>query len=172
MKLFRPAAEAPAWWNVAKTGAQTAVFWSLLLWVVPIWIAGQEGQLGVPTFEVAAWIGAALLTLSSLGGLWSGWTMATAGRGTPLPLDTARNLVATGPYAWVRNPMAVTGLSQGIGVALLLGSWGSVAYVVAGGLLWQLFVRPIEEAELAERFGDEYAVYHRSVPLWLPRRGR
>ena len=96
--------------------------------------------------------------------------MATVGRGTPLPIDTARELVTTGPYALVRNPMAVTGLSQGIGVALLIGSWAAIAYVVAGGLLWHVLVRPMEEAELEERFGESYRAYKQRVALWLPRR--
>ncbi|MEM7416496.1 MAG: isoprenylcysteine carboxylmethyltransferase family protein [Gemmatimonadota bacterium] len=170
MRLFRPAREASAVWNLAKTAAQTSLFWAGLLWFVPFWIRRLEGGAGIEAFSVSPVLGGAILVLSSLGGLWSGWTMATVGRGTPLPIDTARELVTSGPYALVRNPMAVTGLSQGIGVALLIGSWSAIAYVVAGGLLWHVLVRPMEEAELEERFGGSYRTYRQRVPLWLPRR--
>lgn len=86
------------------------------------------------------------------------------------PLDTARSLVTKGPYAWVRNPMAIAGLLQGTGVALFLGSPIVLVYVLAGGLLWQLLVRPVEERDLLERFGAGYTAYRASVRCWIPRR--
>ncbi|MEM6337020.1 MAG: isoprenylcysteine carboxylmethyltransferase family protein, partial [Bacteroidota bacterium] len=73
-----------------------------------------------------------------------------------------------GPYRCVRNPMAVGGLSQGLAVGLWLGAWSVFAYVVAGGLLWHVFVRPIEEADLAARFGSRYEAYRRRVRCWIP----
>jgi protein-S-isoprenylcysteine O-methyltransferase Ste14 len=95
--------------------------------------------------------------------------MALRGRGTPLPLDAARVLVVTGPYAWVRNPMAVAGLAQGAAVALWHGSAVVGAYVVAGGLFWHIVVRPLEEANLAHTFGRSFEEYRDRVPLWWPR---
>lgn len=169
MRLFRPANEASARWNLTKTAVQTVVFWGGLLGAVPLGIHAAEGMLGLPGFEAGVGAGVSLLLLASAGGVWSGWTMAVRGKGTPLPLDAARQLVVSGPYAWVRNPMAVTGLSQGLGVGLLIGSWGVVAYVIAGGLLWHFGVRPAEEADLEKRFGAAYRSYRSRVGLWLPR---
>ena len=40
--------------------------------------------------------------------------MAVTGRGTPLPFDAARDLVVSGPYRLVRNPMVVAGLTQSL----------------------------------------------------------
>ena len=57
----------------------------------------------MPRFAIPyqASIGWSTLVLASLLGLWSGWTMATRGHGTPFPLDTARELVMQGPRrAW------------------------------------------------------------------------
>lgn len=102
-------------------------------------------------------------------GLWSGWTLAVVGRGTPLPLDPARRLVVAGPYLYVRNPMALSGVMQGVGVGLWCGSWLVIAYAVNGALLWHAVVRPQEEYELSERFGDDYAAYRRVRKCWLPR---
>ena len=39
--------------------------------------------------------------------LWCFWDFTFKGRGTPLPLDPPKELVATGPYRYVRNPIYV-----------------------------------------------------------------
>ena len=39
--------------------------------------------------------------------LWCAWEFATAGRGTPAPVDPPKILVARGLYRIVRNPMYV-----------------------------------------------------------------
>ena len=96
-------------------------------------------------------------------------TMAVVGRGTPLPTDCPRHLVVAGPYRWVRNPMAVAGLTQGLAVGLGLGSWWMPVAVLAGGLLWNYAVRPVEEEHLEQLFGDQYREYRAQVNCWWPR---
>ena len=96
--------------------------------------------------------------------------MAVLGRGTPLPLDHPRVLVVSGPYAYIRNPMAVFGLAQGSGVAIVLGSWIVLAYVALGGALWNFLARPLEEQQLVHDFGESYARYRHHVRCWIPRR--
>jgi protein-S-isoprenylcysteine O-methyltransferase Ste14 len=98
--------------------------------------------------------------------------MSSKGRGTPLPSAMPNHLVIAGPYRWVRNPMAVAGIAQGIGVGLILGSWLVVAYAMIGSLVWNYAVRPLEEADLENRFGPEFRRYRSSVSCWLPRVGR
>jgi protein-S-isoprenylcysteine O-methyltransferase Ste14 len=113
--------------------------------------------------------GSILLGLASAVGFWSGLTMARLGQGTPLPLDHANLLVVHGPYGFIRNPMAFTGLTQGTAVALIIGSTAVFLYVVAGGSFWNWVVRPLEERELAERFGEPYKRYCLAVRCWAPR---
>jgi protein-S-isoprenylcysteine O-methyltransferase Ste14 len=103
-------------------------------------------------------------------GLWSGFAMAWFGEGTPFPTDTARRLVVRGPYAVVRNPMAITGLGQGFAMGVAWGSWSMLAVTFAGGLIWQVFVRPREEADLEQRLGDEYRRYRAAIDCWIPSR--
>lgn len=172
MNLFRVARPASWRWNLTKTLAQTSVFWATLLWIVPSALARFEEVRGVHAFHFPgqSHLGWLVLALGSLGGLWSGITMAVAGSGTPLPIDTARSLIVRGPYRFVRNPMAVFGISQGLGVSAILGSPIVLGYVVAGALLWHVLVRPIEERDLTRRFGQEYESYRSRVGLWLPRR--
>ncbi|HMV48090.1 MAG TPA: methyltransferase, partial [Blastocatellia bacterium] len=38
---------------------------------------------------------------------WCAWDFATAGRGTPAPIDPPKELVARGLYRFTRNPMYV-----------------------------------------------------------------
>jgi protein-S-isoprenylcysteine O-methyltransferase Ste14 len=66
--------------------------------------------------------------------------------------------------------MAVAGLAQGFAVALWHGSFAVLLYVVAGGVLWHVAVRPFEEADLEREFGPAFVEYKSRVPLWVPRR--
>nr|WP_261344189.1 isoprenylcysteine carboxylmethyltransferase family protein [Stieleria neptunia] len=91
--------------------------------------------------------------------------------GTFHPLSTGGwhlSSVLSGPYRYVRNPMALAGVLQGGAVGWLLGSSSVVGYSLAGAVVWHLFVRPIEEADLQKRFGDNYRMYQHRVRLWLP----
>ena len=169
--LFREARPAPPGVHLMWTWAQSAVIWALALAVGPYALTRLEAALGVPTFafDHQLAVGLAILVVASVLNLASGRAMALRGDGTPLPTACARRLVVAGPYAYLRNPMAVFGLAQGVGVAVALGSWLVLAYVAAGGVLWHLAIRPAEEADLEGRFGEPYRAYRRHVRCWIPR---
>ena len=112
--------------------------------------------------------GGVLLVVATALGVWSAVSMSVDGEGTPLPSQMARRLVITGPYRYVRNPMAVAGIAQGVAVGMLLGSWMVVAYSLVGSLLWNTLVRPLEEADLEQRFGAEFVAYRDRVTCWIP----
>ena len=154
------------------TLGQTVIFWGTFLWVLPMGIVELERQIGLAQFAVPlqTMTASTLFVVASSLGLWSGITMATRGDGTPLPTATAPRLVIAGPYRFVRNPMAVAGIVQGIAVGWLLGSYAVIAYSLAGAVLWHIAVRPVEERDLSERFGEGYSAYQSRVGLWLPRR--
>ena len=78
-------------------------------------------------------------------------------------------LVIAGPYRYLRNPMAFGGLGVGFAIGVHNGSWGTLAYAVAGGAIWHAIARPMEERDLAERFGASYEHYRANVHCWLPR---
>ena len=65
--------------------------------------------------------------------------------------------------------MAIAGITQGVAVGLILSSWLVVAYAIAGSLLWNFVVRPLEEHDLEARFGDQYRRYRSAVRCWWPR---
>jgi protein-S-isoprenylcysteine O-methyltransferase Ste14 len=169
---FRPARKRTnAGVHVAATFGQIVVFWGFFLGLVPACLAVLEQRWGLvldfPAVAVPA--GVAILLLASALGIWSAAVMSTLGDGTPLPSATANRLVIAGPYRWIRNPMAVAGIVQGAAVGLILQSWLVVGYAVLGSLVWNYAVRPLEEADLTERFGDEFQQYSRAVRCWIPR---
>jgi protein-S-isoprenylcysteine O-methyltransferase Ste14 len=154
---------------VGRTLVQVVIFWFFFLAVLPAAIGVAARAIELPGFPGSAAAGWALFALGSVLGLWSAWSMASIGRGTPLPLDPPHRLVIAGPYAFVRNPMAIAGLIQGLAVAIGAGSWALLAYVVLGAMAWQVVIRPQEETELHVRFGAAYRRYTLSVRCWLPR---
>ena len=150
---------------------QTVFFWIIFLALLPALIVYVERGISIEPFgaDSVKYIGAGLFVIGSILGIWSGYTMAMRGRGTPFPTACPALLVIKGPYANVRNPMVVAGLTQGVSVGLVSGSVGVLIYVLLGGLFWHTCVRPPEEVDLALRFGDEYHRYRQRVKCWLPR---
>lgn len=167
---FRESVSPSRWWNGSKTLLQLIGIWGLTLVIIPAGVQLSLGQELVP--GQYAGLAVVLLGCFSALGVWSAAIMVWFGEGTPLPLDQPRQLVIRGPYRWVRNPMAIAGIGQGLSVALLLGSWPLVFYSLLGALVWQVAVRPMEEKNLSERFGDQYRVYREGVRCWWPRRPR
>lgn len=168
--LFRQARPAAPAWNMAKTAGQMVLFWTALLFVVPGQIALVEAKIGLwPVADGARFASAVLFAGFSALGVWSAAVMSRLGGGTPLPIDSPRTLVLSGPYARVRNPMAIAGLGQGAAVAVWMGSPLVMAYVILGGSLWQFVARPMEEEDLVGHFGPEYEDYRAGVRCWIPR---
>ena len=94
---------------------------------------------------------------------------ALQGLGTPAPIAPTRNLVVTGLYRYVRNPIYVAVVAIVLGQAVLLGDSRLIVY---GALLWlsfHVFVLAYEEPTLEETFGGEYAAFRAGVPRWIPR---
>ena len=101
--------------------------------------------------------------------LWCAWDFATFGRGTPLPLDAPKQLVARGLYRFVRNPMYVGVLLAIFGQALWFESIATLWYGLAVALMFHLMVVFYEEPTLRGKFGESYAVYCQTVSRWIPK---
>jgi protein-S-isoprenylcysteine O-methyltransferase Ste14 len=169
---FRPAsARGSSAVHLGATFLQIALFWGFFLGVLPVLIAMLEQRwgVGIPVTAAVPAAGFVVFVLASALGVWSAITMATIGRGTPLPAAMPNRLVIAGPYVFVRNPMAMSGIVQGAAVGFVLSSWLVVAYALVGSLLWNYAVRPLEERDLEQRFGEAYRQYRDSVWCWIPR---
>jgi protein-S-isoprenylcysteine O-methyltransferase Ste14 len=111
-----------------------------------------------------------IFLLSGLGLL--GWCIrlfASVGQGTLAPWDPTTNMVAVGPYRYVRNPM-ISGVALVlIGEALLLGSWIIGMWAGVFILINHTYFLLSEEPGLENRFGEPYREYKTIVPRWIPR---
>jgi protein-S-isoprenylcysteine O-methyltransferase Ste14 len=80
-----------------------------------------------------------------------------------------RQLITTGPYAHVRNPLYLGSFLMMVGFATLVGGfWTSCLTIVPLFALYWLAVRD-EEQLLAGFFPDQWPAYASRVPRFLPR---
>lgn len=122
-----------------------------------------------PTELLAQFVGAVLFGF----GLWmfvrSVSRFATEGRGTLAPWDPPRQLVVSGLYRYVRNPMITGVLFMILAEGLVLLSyphlrWGLLFFVINA-----IYIPAFEEPVLRRRFGEDYREYCRHVPRLIPR---
>ena len=112
----------------------------------------------------------ALMTLTGWAVLlWCAREFAVRGRGTPGPYDAPRQLVVSGLYRYVRNPMYVAVIGSVLGQAIWFRSMAISWYALVLALGFHVFVTAYEEPTLTRLFGDSYRAYCRRVPRWLPR---
>ena len=144
--------------------------------VVPRWLLsrGAGGELDGAGVTPLAWLARVIGVLAiALGFALFAWCVtlfARVGRGTLAPWDPTRNLVAIGPYQYVRNPMILSVLLMLIGEALVWRSWPVAAWAgVFFGINHVYFIL-IEEPGAEGRLGEPYRTYKAHVPRWLPRR--
>ena len=91
------------------------------------------------------------------------------GKGTPAVFDPPTEFVATGPYAYVRNPMYVGGFILLTGFGLYHTSISIVILSVILIGLFHLFVVFVEEPSLEKLFGKSYLEYKKQVNRWIPK---
>jgi protein-S-isoprenylcysteine O-methyltransferase Ste14 len=134
--------------------------------LVPWLLTGWEST--DPPVLIAA-VGGVLTAAGAAVLLHSFARFVVEGAGTPAPVAPTERLVVGGIYRHVRNPMYVAVTAAIAGQALLLGRPWLLAYAAAFWALTAAFVRFYEEPTLSARYGEEYALYKRAVPAWLPR---
>ncbi len=155
----------------ARCALQLVGFAGLLYFVLPTLIFTITGEDWSALLDRPSWhFVLAGVVLAPVGGMAVQSVREFAGHGgTPVPLDPPNALVTSGPYAYVANPMQLSG-------TILLAAWGALLVspgVVAAALMGAAFSAGIaawhEDDELSRRFGDDWTRYRRDVHLWLPR---
>jgi protein-S-isoprenylcysteine O-methyltransferase Ste14 len=134
---------------------------------LPLWITRFHIPAAEPWWQRS--LAFVIIAAGLLPALESVWRFIAVGRGTLVPVVPTEQLVVSGLYRHVRNPMYVGVLTAVAGEALLFESRSMVAYFFALCLLFYSFVRLYEERMLARRYGQHYAVYKQNVRRWLPR---
>jgi protein-S-isoprenylcysteine O-methyltransferase Ste14 len=98
------------------------------------------------------------------------WEFATRGRGIPAMIDHPKQLVVSGLYRYVRNPMYLGVLLFLFGESLFAESWSFFLYALAWLLFVHLNVLLYEEPNLRRKFGSAYERYTAAVRRWIPGR--
>ncbi|MCJ7709467.1 MAG: isoprenylcysteine carboxylmethyltransferase family protein [Chloroflexi bacterium] len=151
----------------------------IFLGLLPFLVAGVgpriDRRLGLPPLgigRVARFLGLVLTVLGFSLGFWSVTTQLTRGRGTPLPVMPTQELLTEGPFRYCRNPMTLGTVLAYLGMAVAAGTTAGMAIVVSLAASLLVYLKRLEEAELADRFGEAYLAYRREVPFILPRLSR
>lgn len=135
----------------------------VLPWLITHWRFGDDASFGVGAAgAVLILIGLAMLIECFV-------RFAIKGRGTPAPIAAPKELVVSGLYAHVRNPMYVAVLLIIFGQSMLFASAALIAYGIAIWFAFLLFVLYYEEPRLKAEFSEAYDAYAAAVPRWIPR---
>jgi protein-S-isoprenylcysteine O-methyltransferase Ste14 len=119
--------------------------------------------------EATRWAGLALIIAGVPGVLDSFARFALQGRGTPAPIAPPTQLVVSGLYRYVRNPIYVAVVAVILGQGVLFADWRLLVYGASLWLFFHMAVVVFEEPTLRQSFGAEYESYCARVPRWIPR---
>ena len=125
---------------------------------------GLSVETGILAFlAIPLWLAGSLIILRCF------WDFTFKGRGTPVPIDPPKELVFTGFYRYVRNPIYLSVLFIFLGHFLWFGYWALLLYTILAFLGVHFFIVLYEEPALKRKFGATYEDYLRKVPRWIPR---
>ena len=132
---------------------------------IPLRLLRDGPRLGMGMLSFLAipfWLIGSVIILQSF------WDFTFRGRGTPLPADPPKELVVTGFYRYVRNPIYVGVMLIFLGHFLWSGYWSLLLYALLSFIGVHFFIILYEEPTLKKKFGAAYEEYLRRVPRWIP----
>jgi len=101
------------------------------------------------------------------------WSVRTfynkGGDGTPGPWQPVSNLVISGPYRYVRNPMIIGVINLLLFESALFASIPMLLWAIVFFICNIVYFKNIEEKELIKRFGAEYEDYKNKVSMLFPK---
>ena len=138
-----------------------------LIWI-PYRILLSSEQIYIFDIGVFRYLGLVPIALGVIIYVFCSLSFVFIGKGTPVPFTPTKELIVTGLYRFVRNPLYIAAVFVLAGEALLFQSIGIFFYclVLFGGFNLHVLM---EETLLADKFGSSYEQYRNSVPRWIPR---
>ena len=110
------------------------------------------------------------LALGLLLAIWSVRTFYTkGGEGTPGPWRPISNLIISGPYRYVRNPMILGVVNLLLFESALFASMTFILWAIVFFVGNIIYFKTFEEKELIKRFGMDYENYKNEVPMLFPK---
>lgn len=148
----------------------------VFLGLLPFLVAGVgprlDRRIGLPPLRMGRLVRIAGGLLTALGfslGSWSVVVQLTQGRGTPLPVMPTQELLTEGPFRYCRNPMTLGTILAYLGIAVAARTIAGAVLVLSFAASLLVYLKRLEEAELAVRFGEAYLAYKRETPFIIPR---
>src|SRR5215204_4903428 len=114
-------------------------------------------------FAIPLWLIGTLIII------WCSIDIIRKGRGTPAHLDPPKELVVTGLYRYVRNPIYVGAMLILFGYILWSTSTWMMLYSALALSAFNFLIIVIEEPILKNTFGMAYTEYTQHVPRWIPK---
>jgi protein-S-isoprenylcysteine O-methyltransferase Ste14 len=145
---------------------------STLLGLIVLGLLGLrvDSLLGLPVLPT--WPYSYFGTVPVLGGVglrfWASSTIFNTGKGTPLYTQPTKDLVTTGPYRIIRNPLYLGGFLIYLGILITNPSLFLAILGLIGLPITYIGIAR-EEKGLERRFGEDYRRYKQVVPGWIPR---
>lgn len=139
-----------------------------LLCLLAGWALGyvQRWQLGMEYLSLRLALGGALVGLAAALGAWC-LVLFRRAQTSPLPFETPKALLTSGPFRLSRNPLYVAlGLVLAAFAVVLDNAW-VLLFVPLLVLALDRLIVPGEEAALRAGFGADYVTYCRQVRRWL-----
>jgi protein-S-isoprenylcysteine O-methyltransferase Ste14 len=168
--VARAGKEYPAGYRAVATVLGATLF--IVVWPLLVWAAGFWSAEAFFPGEAAVILGALFFVAGIPWVSWAVLWQLLKGKGTPVPVVPTKELLASGPYRYCRNPMM-------LGFFLYLSGWASLfnragSWVAALALVALLVfeIKLIEEKELEARFGDAYREYKKTTPCFIPKLGK
>ncbi|MCC7118783.1 MAG: isoprenylcysteine carboxylmethyltransferase family protein [Anaerolineales bacterium] len=157
--------------KVDGSAMMTAIkFGGLILWLSPLvylinpaWM--DWSKIGLP--ESIRWLGVGTGILCTFGIYW---LFSSIGRGiTPTSATRKEHrLVTHGIYKYIRHPLYTIGSSFILSFGVMADNWFIAMFGILAFILMAIRA-PKEEANLIEKFGDEYREYMKRTGKFLPR---
>lgn len=149
--------------NAIKLGGLLLWFSPLIYLLNPTWMSWSK--IGLP--ESIRWLGVGLGVLSVMGVYW---LFSSIGNNiTPTSATRKEHtLITSGPYRWVRHPLYTVGSSLFIAFGMMADNW-FIALLGILAFIGMAIRTPKEEANLIEKFGDEYREYMKRTGRFLPK---
>jgi protein-S-isoprenylcysteine O-methyltransferase Ste14 len=158
---------------VARATLQMAVFGALVLWLIPATAIELGDGSWRYLLELPRWqfsLAFQAVGLASVPGVVAVREFVERGGGTPYPWDPPVRMVTSGPYAYVANPMQLSGTALLLLGAALTHSWSLVGAAVSGVAFAIAVADPHEDKKMTGRHGAAWSRYRSEVRAWWPRR--
>ncbi|HEY8467621.1 MAG TPA: isoprenylcysteine carboxylmethyltransferase family protein [Solirubrobacterales bacterium] len=117
------------------------------------------------------WIGVALAVAGIAATLYAQVAMGESWRIGVDPGERTE-LVTSGPFAWVRNPIFAAMIPTGLGLALMVPNVPAIVGFAALVIALELQVRLVEEPYLLAQHGERYREYARRTGRFVPGVGK